>query len=127
MSLFTIFGKIGHVLINGNRTASVATGVAAFNSDPLSAVLQMVGNAVFAVESTAAAAPGADKKEQVKRLIDVSSPVILETLLAINGQPLAEPEALAPALDGLIDVVVKLFNATGLFQHKAPAAIPPHA
>ncbi len=133
-SIFGRFGKVAAAPATASATQTV-TGLVAIGANVLNpglgALVELIGNAVYSVELAAEdkAVDGADKKAQVQHIIDVAAPVILQTAGTMTGKSIPDPSALAPALDRLIDDVVALFHATGLFPLKPgpvkPAAAPP--
>lgn len=111
---------------NATLIASATGGafVGAYNPG-LGALVEMIGNACYTVETEAGnASTGAQKKAAAKAIIDASAPVSLQVIHAITGKELAEPSAIAPTLETLIDTVVALFHAIGVFppKTKTPAA-----
>ena len=122
----TFFSKLGHAF-GGEQAqhAAAAAGVAAVKvyAPGLGALVESVGNAIVAVEARSAAggqpASGPEKKEQVKEIIDVAAPVAVSVLTTATGKTIPDPAALAPAIDKLIDDIVALFNALGVFAKSA--------
>ena len=125
-SVSSFFGHIGHALTSPTVAKDVALGSVAITAvnPAVGALVQMVANAAYSVESAAqgSKATGGDKKSSVQTILDAASPVVLQ-MLGAAGHPVADPSALAPALDKLIDDVVAVFNTLGVFSHAtAPTA-----
>lgn len=127
MSFTSFFHSFGHTLTStktAQETELAGVAIAAFNPG-IGALVEMIAGAAYAVETKAAnaTASGSDKKDQVKQIIDVAAPVALATLASVTGKPAPDAAAIAPSIDSLIDLVVGLLNALGVFAHKtAPAA-----
>lgn len=125
----SFFGRIfsSPAVKNATLLATAAGGavVGAYNPG-LGALVEMVGNACYTVETEAGnASTGAQKKAAAKAIIDVSAPVTLQVIKSITGKELAEPTSIAANLDALIDNVVALFHSIGVFAPKTtPAAAP---
>lgn len=126
MTFTSFFGKIGHALVSPKLSAEAATAgtvVAAFNPG-LGALIETVAGAVYAIETKSApGTSGADKKDQVKGMIDVATPVALQVLGSISGKPVTDAAAVAPMLDSMIDAVVGMFNSLGVFIHSAKTTV----
>ena len=126
MSFTSFFGTLGHALTGqkAQQVAGAAIGAAVTSYSPgLGALVETVGNAIVAVEAKAAAsggAPGAAKKEQVKEIIDVSAPATVSVLNTVAGTTI-DVAAVAPQIDKLIDDLVALFHAIGVFEPKMAA------
>jgi len=119
MSFFGFFGKIAHAFASPPATqfaTSLGSALVGTLNPGLGTLVEMVGNAAYAVEMKSASAPGQEKKDQVKQILDVTSPVTLQLLAAVTGRAISDPSALAPVLDRLIDDIVALFNTLGVFQ-----------
>lgn len=127
MSFFGAIGKIFH-----SSGAQVATQIgtslvetAANGLNPgFGALVLMIGNAILAAEVKAPSAPGADKKEEVKSIIDTTTPLTLSVISSLTGKQVTDPTTVAPALDALIDDLVAFFNQIGLLKHSSSTQSP---
>jgi hypothetical protein len=126
MSFLSFFGHIGHAIASPKTAAEVSTAGAVLSTfnPAVGSLVQMIANAAYAVETSAAAGtPGSDKKDAVKQIVDIAAPVAVQVLSTATGKP-ADATAIAPEIDSLIDLVVGLFNKLGLFTHaNTPAAV----
>ena len=125
MSLFNSLGRFFGSQAT-HEAAQIGAGVLGCFNPGLGSLVEMIGNAVYSVEQSApAGTSGPAKKTQAQSLVDVSTPVALAVLQSVTGKTVADPSALAPAISALIDDMVALFHALGVFPATAAVATAP--